>query len=238
MPRLSFDCEDLLHWWEPKSDISFIFNFNWRSLQQLREAIAMFLSARLYAVSQRAARAITETGCPQLKAMIASNPQTPADMLDFLTEVSPLPVLVRVAENTACPRNTLARLAYHPDPQVRSAVADNAATPESAFKRLANDESLDVRYRVAENPWAPAASLYALVRDENPYVSSRARETLARILTNAAAAAGRSAESETESQSPVGEPDLSGLFDRQFVEELSGMCGFTTCEYVVPEIKF
>ncbi|MBX9686189.1 MAG: hypothetical protein K2X27_05775 [Candidatus Obscuribacterales bacterium] len=184
MHRLSFDCEELLHWWEPKTDISFIFNFNWRSLQQLREAITIFLSARLNNVAKRAAVAITETGCPHLKCMMASNPHTPADLLDFLSEVSCPSILERIAENPSTAKDTLSRLAFHPDPDVRSAVAENNNTPETCFKRLIHDESADVRYRIAENPFAPVTSLYTLLRDENPYVANRAKQTLARILIN------------------------------------------------------
>lgn len=236
MPRLSFDCEDLLHWWEPKTDVSFIFNFSWHSLQQLREAITIFLSARLYAVSQRANRAIIETGCPRLKMMIASNPDTPADMLDFLVQVSPVAVIARIAENPNAGRNTLTRLAFHPDPTVRSAVADNPNTPESCFKRLTSDESVDVRFRIAENPQAPVSSLNALLRDENPYVSNRAHQTLARLLTNAFAIKVR----EVEEKEPELNSDFSTLFSSQLVEGLNVVCGFdyAAVESFAPELKF
>ena len=184
MQRLELECEELLNWWEPKSDISFIFRFNWSSLQQLREAVTIFLSARLHAVAEKARQAVMETGCPRLKSMIASNPDTPDDMLDYLAIVSPSSVLVRIAENKNTAGHTLCRLAYEESAEVRMAVADNANSPESAFERLMIDGSADVRYRVAENPHAPLTVLYRALRDENPYVACRARQTLAAILKN------------------------------------------------------
>jgi hypothetical protein len=238
MPRLSFDCEELLHWWEPKSDVSFIFDYNWRSLQQLREAITLFLSARLYEVSHRAAGAIAEMGCPRLKTMIASNPQTPPEMLEFLSEVSPLSVLIRVAENPNTGKATLSKLASHENADVRAAVADNAGTPESSFRRLVNDESVDVRYRIAENPHAPADSLYTLLKDENPYVNQRARLTLFRILSNTIALSTRRMAEESELQPDFQRHDFSTVLNQQLVEELSSICGSPAIESFAPELKF
>lgn len=184
MHRLDLDCEELLNWWEPKADISYIFRFNWRSLQQLREAVTLFLSARLHSVSLRARKAVTETGCKHLKAMLASNPETPSDMLDYLTYVSPNDILVRIAENPNTSSQTLSRLAQHEDVDVRVAVAENANSPNSCLERLIDDECVDVRFRLAENPNAPLPILYKALRDENPYVINRSKKTLARILTN------------------------------------------------------
>ena len=219
MPRLNFDCEELLHWWEPKTDISFIFNFNWRSLHQLRDAITIFLSARLHAVANRAAESIRETGCPQLKSMIASNPQTPADLLDFLSIVSHPSVLIRIAENPQTGKDTLSRLAFHDNSEVRCAVVDNSNTPESCYKRLSSDESVDVRYRLAENPHAPLTSLYNLLKDENPYVSHRARMTLTRIINNTLALSQQLLEEEL--QAPEWQETERS---RAMIKELSDIC--------------
>lgn len=221
MPRLNFDCEELLHWWEPKTDISFIFNFNWRSLHQLRDAITIFLSARLYAVAQRAAESIRESGCSQLKSMIASNPQTPGDLLDFLSHVSHSSILVRIAENPQATKETLSRLAFHDDSDVRCAVVDNSNTPDSCYKRLVNDESADVRYRLAENPHAPLTSLYNLLKDENPYVVQRAKLTITHIINNTIALS-QLAESDDEEQ-----PKLQEFYSqrsRMMLEELTEIC--------------
>lgn len=237
MQRLSFDCEELLHWWEPKTDLSFIFNFNWSSLQELREAITIFLSSRLHSVAQRAAQAITETGCPRLKCTLASNPQTPADMLDYLCLVSPLKVIIRIAENPGASRDTLSRLAFHSDSEVRSAVADNPSTPESCFKRLMNDESVDVRFRIAENPSAPLASLYALIKDDNPYVSNRAKQTLSRIINETIAVSSKMMESETELRPDLVREANPTRLSKQVIEELNQICGcdIVPLEFSVPE---
>ncbi len=235
MPRLSFDCEELLHWWEPKTDMSFIFDFNWSSLQQLREATTMFLTARLYSMAQKATQSITESGSPRLKTMMASNPQTPADLLEFLTIVGSNSVVVRVAENLNTGKDTLTRLAFSNDPEIRAAVADNPNTPETCFKRLTNDESVDVRYRLAENPLAPAGCLYNLLRDENPYVSARARATLSRILAETVAMSSQMiAESE---QRPQLVRNNCERVDKQLVDELNTICGcdLVSIEFSLPE---
>ncbi len=237
MARLSFDCEELLHWWEPKSDISFIFDFNWRSLQQLREAITMFLTARLVSVARRATIAVTESGCPRLKSMLASNPRTPADMLDFLSNVSPVDILLRVAENPSSGKDTLSRLAFHEDPEVRAAVSENPNTPESCFKRLASDESVDVRYRLAENPHSPAAALYNLLKDENPYVAQRARQTLSRILGASVLETARTLEEQEKAQPRFNTDESVQCRSRQAIEVLSEFCGsdFVTLDFRLPE---
>lgn len=237
MPSLSIDCEELLHWWEPKSDVSFIFNFHWRSLQQLREAITIFLSARLHAVCRRATDAIAKTGCPRLKTLMASNPQSPSELLDYLAEVSPAAILVRIAENPNTGSATLSRLAFHVDSEVRSAVADNANTPESCFKLLLRDESPDVRFRIAENPITPVASLYNLLKDENPYVSHRARQTLSRILSNTITMSTGDLTAESKGCADLVQSAQSSQSSQQLSEELKDVCGSEVLplKFSVPE---
>jgi hypothetical protein len=157
---------------------------------------------------------------------MASNPAMPADLLEFLSEVSPKSVLIRIAENPSTARETLSKLAFHDDADVRTAVADNASTPESVFKRLASDQSADVRYRVAENPQAPVASLYALLKDDNPYVCHRARQTLSRILSDSITASTRMmVVEEIELRPDLVRQDLSARFNKQLIEELNDICG-------------
>lgn len=237
MPRMSFDCEELLNWWEPTTDVSFIFNFNWKSLQQLREAVTIFLCSRMHKVCQRARIAIAETGCPHLKNILASNPGTPADLLDYLCEVGSRDTLIRIAENPNTSKETLTKLCFHEDCEVRTAVADNVSAPESVYKRLSNDHSTDVRFRLAENPSAPATVLYMLLRDENPYVSHRARQTLSGILTEAVSISTKLMEAETELRPNVVEIN-TGKKNR-FLEELNDLCGgdFFTMEFPYPESK-
>lgn len=226
MQRLELDCEELLNWWEPKSDISYIFRFNWRSLQQLREAVTLFLSARLNAMAQRASLAVSETGCNHLKSIIASNPETPSDMLEFLAGVSPPRVLVRIAENTNTASNTLGKLALSEDSEVRMAVAENHNSPQSCLELLVDDPSVDVRYRLAENPNAPITLLYKALKDENPYVSCRARKTLARILTNTISMSARLMADDSELRHDLLKDDPSRRFAARLMAELSETLGF------------
>ncbi len=226
MPRLAFDSEELLHWWDPKTDLSFIFDFNWKAIHHLRDAVTYFLSARLHAVSQRATRTIHESGCSELKFMMASNPNTTAELLDFLSFVSDEAALVRVAENPNADRDTLSRLAFHHDPEVRAAVADNINTPDTCFKRLALDESVDVRYRLAENPYAPLSSLYTVLKDENPYVSQRAKKTLSRLVFDSMAEACRP-QAHVSSEQSVHPERLQRLAEsKMIIAELNEICGY------------
>lgn len=213
MHRMELDCEELLNWWEPKSDISYIFRFNWRSLQQLREAVTLFLSARLHSVSERARKAVSETGCNRLKAMIASNPDTPADMLEYLIHVSPIAVLERVAENLNASSQTLWQLAQHECFEVRVAVAENANCPAACLEMLIDDECVDVRFRIAENPSAPIPVLYKALKDENPYVAHRARKTLSKILMNTITLSAQMMNTESEMNKEI-------LEDQRFAEHL------------------
>lgn len=237
MPRLNFDCEELLNWWEPKADVSFIFNYNWRSLQQLREAITIFLCSRLHKAAQRSTLAISETGCPRLKDMLASNPNTPADLLDFLCNVSSKQTLIRIAENPSTNKDTLTKLCFNEDAEVRAAVADNANAPECCFKRLMNDESADVRYCLAENSHTPATILYSLLRDENPYVNHRARQTLGRILTETIIETNKLMTPASELKPNLLE--LNTSINARFLNELNEICGgeFAAVELTMHETK-
>lgn len=241
MHRLNIDCEELLHWWEPKTDISFIFNFNWQSLHELRDAISLFLASRLQAAATRSTQSISESPCLALKNKVAGNPATPPDLLDYLAEVSPPSVQIRIAENPNCARETLSRLAFSPDPEVRAAIIDNKNTPESCYKRLVHDESPDVRFAVAESPHVPLTSLYTLLKDENPYVAGRAKETLARILRHTIKLASIAVSEESEMR-PVGMlgaetnlllPESSEIPNRQLYAELKE----PGCEFISVEIK-
>lgn len=111
---------------------------------------------------------------------IATNPETPGDILELLAKQASSYVLERVADNPNTPSVVLRELALHDCSDVRSAVADNP-TAGGMMWILAADPSPDVRYHVAENPFAPIALLEMLCEDENPYVSTRASETLNRL---------------------------------------------------------
>jgi len=85
----------------------------------------------------------------------------------------------RLAENSRCPQTILERLSRDSDAEVRSAVAANPATPVDLVFALALDVDATVRYAMAEDVSLPAGVLRLLSRDDNPYVSCRARKTLA-----------------------------------------------------------
>jgi hypothetical protein len=112
--------------------------------------------------------------------LIATHPDSPAAVLDFLSNTDKEDLLVRIAENPQAATPTLARLAQSPYASVRIAVADNANTPIHIIKGLSHDDGLDVRYALAENPALPASILTELGNDENAYVSMRAKKTMQR----------------------------------------------------------
>jgi hypothetical protein len=169
--------------------------------------------------------------------MLASNPSTPADLLDFLCQVSQKETLIRVAENPSASKDTLVKLCFHEDSEVRAAVADNPNAPESCFKRLMNDESADVRYCLAENSHTPPTVLYGLLRDENPYVCHRARQTLGRILSETIIETNKLMAPSTELKPNLLE--LNTSINARFLNELTDLCGgeFTAVDFNVQETK-
>jgi hypothetical protein len=118
------------------------------------------------------------------KLAMAVNPNTPSKVLAELAESSPDCVLERIAENPRASSETLSRLAAHCCAAVRAAVAENTNTLLDVLLELVQDESVDVRYSIAENHSMPFGILESLIDDENPYVSMRARKTLARLVEN------------------------------------------------------
>ena len=118
------------------------------------------------------------------KFAMAVNPNTPAKVLQDLADTAPDCVLERIAENPRCSPETLSKLAAHCCAAVRVAVAENTNTVLDVLLTLVQDESVDVRYSIAENHSMPFGILESLVDDDNPYVSMRARKTLARLVEN------------------------------------------------------
>ena len=119
-------------------------------------------------------------GVHTLKVMLASNPRTPATVLELLLQDDSVTVLERVAENPQTSAAMLTLLALSELVDVRMATIDNRNLPPSEVSRLARDESPDVRYRVAESYNTPVTLLTELAGDDNPYVARRARQTLQR----------------------------------------------------------
>lgn len=115
-----------------------------------------------------------------IRWLIATHPESPAAVLDFLSNTDKEDLLVRIAENPQTATPTLAKLAQSEYASVRIAVSDNASTPIHIIKGLAHDESLDVRFALAENPALPASILTELSNDDNAYVAHRAKKTMQR----------------------------------------------------------
>lgn len=115
-----------------------------------------------------------------IRWQIATYPESPAVVLDYLSNINNEKLLIRIAENPNVSAPTLARLAESQYVNVRIAVADNQNTPIHIIKLLTQDEALDVRYSMAENPALPASLLTDLSNDDNVYVSARAKRTMAR----------------------------------------------------------
>jgi HEAT repeat protein len=115
------------------------------------------------------------------RRIIASNPNTPKEVLMFLAQDLSTTIRQRVAENLRTPPETLSKLADDNDTEVRLAVAENPNSNAAILTKLSNDESIDVRFGVAENPHMPEDILIKLADDDNPYVRCRALQTLQRM---------------------------------------------------------
>lgn len=179
-----FEHNDLLMWWEPKADLATVIRFNWKSVHELQDAITVFLSARLHTTAARMQGHLASKRFNSVKNLIASNPHTAEDILEYLSLTAATDVLVRVAENPACGEVTLSRLASNESAEVRMACAENSRTPITVLEALAIDENPDVRFRLAESASTPPAILRLLTDDENPYIQSRASVTLERVTAS------------------------------------------------------
>ncbi len=111
----------------------------------------------------------------------ANNPQTPAEVLNYMSENCASVVAKAIALNRNTVAHTLCRLAKHTDPEVRAAVSENSHTPLTTIVDLCKDDNVEVRYSIAENPLLPSPIISLLINDENPYVSCRASKTLSRL---------------------------------------------------------
>lgn len=110
--------------------------------------------------------------------LIATHPDSPPAVLDFLSHIDNEELLTRIAEHKQCSANTLALLSQSPYVAVRMAVAGNVNTPIHVTKMLTRDSSIDLRYSMAENPALPASLLNELCQDSNAYVAARAAKTM------------------------------------------------------------
>ena len=86
-----------------------------------------------------------------------------------------------VAENPRTPHDILNFLARDKDTDVRLALSENKRVGTDTLLILIQDDNVDVRFGVAENHQMPDEILLALAMDENPYVRCRAIKTIARL---------------------------------------------------------
>ena len=142
-----------------------------------RESYAFF--AKLY--PRRFCEKVRSKETEYIRWLLATNPNTPAPILDRLASEDVVSLLERIAEHPRTRQATLARLATHENPRVRAAVAENPNIDKKTMWRLAGDIHPDVKLRLAESYFIPVPVLQALASDDNPYVQSRARKTLNRL---------------------------------------------------------
>jgi len=129
-----------------------------------KEAFAVFVTSEFEAM--------------HVRRVVASNPNTPRQVLERLAcEISPL-IRRHVALNPRTPEDILRKLAVDAETDVRLAVAENTHTPQDILTVLSCDLDTDVRYGVAENPHMPEGILVELTQDDNPYIRCRALKTL------------------------------------------------------------
>lgn len=119
--------------------------------------------------------------CLPLALCIASDPDTPAEILEHLARTDNTLLLEKIAEHPNAKPFLLEILASHSSPDVRAAVSENPNVPEDIVATLSQDEHPDVRFRIAENPKINADLLNELTEDSNPYVAQRAINTLMKM---------------------------------------------------------
>lgn len=154
--------------------------FDYYLMWEWPDHIERALRRMLWISLVEAAEGIDSQHTNYVRWLIVTHPDSPAAVLDFLSNIDKEELLIRIAENPQAATPTLARLAQSPYDAVRIAVADNGNTPIHIVKSLTHDPSADVRYSMAENPALPATLLTDLSNDDNAYVATRARKTMAR----------------------------------------------------------
>ena len=105
----------------------------------------------------------------ELVKRIASNPNTPPEILERFATQSPFihiePLVRRVASNPSTPPELLSSLIDY-SANVRAIVAENPSTPITILKMLSNpEEHIDVRYGIVCNKNLPRELVDILVND-------------------------------------------------------------------------
>lgn len=161
---------------ELNEESEFDYYLMWEWPQHIENALRRLLWISLVEAAEGNNNAHTN----YIRWQIATYPDSPSAVLEYLCQFDNEQLLVRIAENPQASTDTLARLSTSKYNSVRIAVADNQNTPIHAIRALTLDEDVDVRYSMAENPALPATLLAQLSADSNAYVATRAARTMAR----------------------------------------------------------
>jgi hypothetical protein len=162
----------------------FDFYLQWEWPPHIEESLRRMLWVSLVEACEPGSAVIRHTAL--LRCQMATSPDTPPAVLDYLADFDETAILVRIAENPKTWTTTLTRLARHRLAQVRLAVAENTRLPLGIMRILVEDACPDVCYAMAENPQLPSSMLKELSASSNPYVAQRAARTLARRNSRAA----------------------------------------------------
>jgi len=151
----------------------------WKSL------LSRLFESGTMALATSGAKVLCKRRCPgldEIRLAIASDPETPASVLNAISAGSSNMVLERIAEHANVSEDLLDILATNRSCEVRMAVCENRKTRAETLWLLATDNCPDVRFRLAETAATKDDVLQALMEDDNPYVASRAGETLIRKI--------------------------------------------------------
>jgi len=102
-----------------------------------------------------------------VRSSVANNPNTPVEVLKKLADDNFWGVRDRVANNPNTPAEVLKELADDDYWGVRFLVANNPNTPVEVLKKLADDNDEEVRYVLADNPNTPVEVLERLADDSD-----------------------------------------------------------------------
>ena len=105
----------------------------------------------------------------KMRVALASNPNTPANILVKLSEWSK-EICRLVVENRNAPAELLTELSKDRIAAIRKSVAKHPNTPANVLKELSKDIEAIVRLSVATNHNTPEPTLKKLSRDKNWYV--------------------------------------------------------------------
>lgn len=124
-----------------------------------------------------------------LRAGLAANPSTPADVLLGLAGDEDIGVRIRVAKNPNTPAEALVRMARDRDVDVRWRVAAHRSTPPAQLRRLSWDRNGRVQVSLLHNPHTPIEVqprlLRRIVKQKEPSIRHAAaghERTTARAL--------------------------------------------------------